>query len=122
MLFCFDVDGTLLTDKMDGEGQYVKGMIPTSILTKLEIKGHKVVIVSPSPFRPDGFKVFAEYGSNEFRWKNIESAMDYYGITKDQTVYVDDLKSNVQQIRDYGIPFVYSPEAFMIYFEMKQYI
>ena len=31
-LICFDVDGTLLTKEMENEGQYVKGIIPTSLL------------------------------------------------------------------------------------------
>ena len=116
MLFCFDVDGTLLTDKMKDEGQYVKGIIPTSILRELEQKGHRVVIVSPSPFGPGGFKVFARNGSNDYRWENIKDAMDYYGYSKDHTVYVDDLQSNLHQIMKFGISSVFTPEAFMIYY------
>ena len=114
MLLCFDCDGTLLTDKMENEGQYVKGVIPTKTLTRLEEQGHKVVIVSPSPFRPDGFKVFARNGSNDYRWENIKDAMEYYGIGEEQVIYVDDLEANRNQLIKFGIPFVFSPEAFML--------
>lgn len=113
MLFCFDVDGTLLTDKMDNEGQYVKGVIPTIILNRLEQQGHKVAIVSPSPFRPDGFKVFDRNGSNDYRWENINDAMDYYGMAKEDIIYVDDLPSNRQQILFWGAFNTMSPEIFM---------
>ena len=98
MLFCFDVDGTLLTNKMDNEGQYVKGIIPTIILDRLQQQGHHVVIVSPSPFRPDGFKVFDRNGSNDYRWENIKDAMEYYGYSGwcyGSVVYIDDLHGNL---------------------------
>src|SRR3990167_476494 len=114
MLFCFDVDGTLLTDKMEGEGQYVKGIIPTITLTRLEQQGHKVVIVSPSPFRPDGFKVFSRNGSNNYRWENINDAMEYYGISdKNNVWYIDDLDANLFKMELWGLKNVFSPKSFM---------
>lgn len=117
MLFCFDVDGTLITDEMMSiNSEYVYGIIPTEVLKDLQYAGHKVCIVSPSPYGPKGFKVFARNGSNDYRWENIRDAMDYYGFTKDQTVYIDDLQSNIQQITKFGIPFIFTPEAFMIYY------
>lgn len=115
MLFAFDCDGTLLTDKMDKEGQYVKGVIPTIILDRLAQQGHRVVIVSPSPFGPEGFKVFARNGSNDYRWENIKDAMDYYGMDNSEVAYIDDLEANRNQLIKFGIPFVYSPEVFMMY-------
>ena len=122
MLFCFDVDGTLLTDEMENEGQYVKGTIPTKTLSLLELAGHKVVIVSPSPFRPDGFKVFARNESNDYRWENIQDAMDYYGITdKSDVIYVDDLQLNRIMIIQWGVD-SYSPNGFLMFIEMKRYI
>ncbi len=116
MMFAFDVDGTLLTDKMDNEGQYVKGIIPTIVLTRLEQQGHKVVIVSPSPFRPDGFKVFARNGSNDYRWENINDAIIYYGMSKEDVIYIDDLESNRKQLLKWGVCTVVEPDVFMILF------
>lgn len=46
-LYCFDVDGALLTEEMDDESDYVKSIIKTDSLLRLEEKGHQVVIVSP---------------------------------------------------------------------------
>lgn len=115
-LFCFDVDGTLLTKEMENEGQYVKGIIPTEILIRLEREGHKIAVVSPSPYLParytDDNHWFCEYGSNEYRWKNIQDAMVCHGFHETQVIYVDDLEANRKQILDHDIIAI-SPEQFM---------
>lgn len=116
MLYCFDVDGTLLTGEMKKEGQYVKGIIPTKILIQLEKKGHKVAIVSPSPFLPERYvhnnHWFKKFGSNEYRWANVAAAMQAHNTSPKKTVYVDDLESNRKQMESMGIK-SYSPESFM---------
>lgn len=120
-LICFDVDGTLKTDEMTGYGKYVEGIIPESILIKLEKAGIKIAIVSPSPFLPkrytDKNHWFKEYGSNSYRWRNVEMAMDAYDITdKSQVLYVDDLEANIKQLRLEGIESI-TPEEFMKRYE-----
>ena len=96
MLICFDVDETLLTD--EGYGQYVEGIIPTEWLIQLQNKGHKIAIVSPSPFLPKIFREkhwFKRNGSNDYRWENIKDAMSYYNIPDtEEVIYVDDLIGN----------------------------
>lgn len=115
-LYCFDVDGTLLTDEMENEGQYVKGIIPTKKLIELEKKGNKIAIVSPSPFLParytDDNHWFKKFGSNEYRGINVEMAMNAHGISAENTIYVDDLKSNRNQLEKINVE-SYSPEKFM---------
>ncbi len=115
-LYCFDVDGTLLTDEMKDEGQYVKGLIRTKKLIELEKKGNKVVIVSPSPFLPkrytDENHWFKKFGSNEYRSINVEIAMKTYGVTAENTIYVDDLEANRKQLEKINVK-SYSPEEFM---------
>ena len=115
-LYCFDVDGTLLTDKMYNEGQYVKGIIPTSSLKQLEAKGHTIAIVSPSPYLPIEYEGddhwFNRNGSNDYRWENIQDAMKHYKVEKEDVRYVDDLDSNVKQIEKWGV-ITYSPEEFL---------
>ena len=116
MLFAFDVDGTLLTEEMENEGQYVKGIIPTQRLLNLEKDGHTIVIVSPSPFLPQRYDDvkhwIKKYGSNEYRWANVLQAMQIHGFTSKDTRYVDDLEANRKQLESYGIK-SYSPEEFM---------
>ena len=111
-LICFDIDGTLLTDKMENEGQYVKGIIPESELRRLQTLGFDIAIVSPSPFNPNGFPVFAEYGSNEYRWKNVDDAISYYRQNRFNTIYVDDLQANRNQLEKIDV-ISYTPEHFM---------
>lgn len=117
MLFCFDIDGTLLNEKMLGNDFTYAGKIPTKVLVSLLVKGHKVGIVSPSPYLPEGFEdlVYAKNGSNDYRWENIQQAMDANNITdKNTVVYVDDLESNRNNVKKFGVREVYSPEEFMI--------
>ena len=115
-LFCFDVDGTLLSKEMENEGQYVKGIIPTELLIELEKYGHTITVVSPSPYLPERYTDdkhwFKEYGSNEYRWKNVQDAMVAHDFKESQTIYVDDLEANRNQLHDQGI-FAISPEEFM---------
>jgi len=115
-LYCFDVDGTLLTEEMKGMGQYVEGIIPTEELIKLEKQGHTVVIVSPSPYLPkrytDANHWFKRNGSNDYRWENIQDAQIAHGIPVIETVYIDDLESNRNNVKIY-VKESYSPEEFM---------
>jgi len=115
-LYCFDVDGTLLTEEMQNEGEYVKGIIPTEKLVQLEENGNKVVIVSPSPFLP---KIYAnestwikDFGSNDYRWANVKKAIQIHRCAIEDTVYVDDLESNRKQLEKLGVK-SYSPQEFM---------
>ena len=62
-LLCFDVDGTLETGL---------GPISVETLQALEARGHTVVIVSPSPLRPEGLG-FPEFLSVN-RKKNLLDA------------------------------------------------
>ena len=114
-LYCFDVDGTLLSEEMKDEGQYVKGIIPTTSLKKLEAKGHTIAIVSPSPYLPACYTNddhwFSRNGSNDYRWENINDAMKHYKMPKESVRYVDDLESNRKQIEEWGV-ISYSPEEF----------
>lgn len=112
MLFCFDVDGTLLCDEMKGMGQYVEGIIRTDYLDILHGAGHHIAICSPSPYYPHKYQVFAKFGSNEYRWKNVADAMDCYQISKDSTVYIDDLEANLKQLKEYGVHTL-TPEEFL---------
>ena len=117
-LIAFDIDGTLLTDEMKNEGQYVKGVIPTVVLHNLSAKGINVALVSPSPFGPEAFKNsnhwFARNGSNDYRWENIVDAQIHFGATNDETIYVDDLEGNRTMIeKKLLLVKTYSPEEFM---------
>ncbi len=115
-LYCFDVDGTLLTKEMEGEGQYVKGIIPTEKLIEIWKSGNFIAIVSPSPYLPEQFSGsnhwFKKNGSNEYRWENVFAAQKFYKVSNEDTVYVDDLESNRNQLESYRIK-SYSPEEFM---------
>lgn len=99
-LYCFDVDGTLSNSKMNGESEYIRGIIPTSVIVDILAKGDKVAIVSPSPFYPEGFEnlIFARNGSNDYRFENIKDAMRHYNIEKRDVVYVDDLLGNLKSV------------------------
>ena len=118
-LFAFDVDGTLLTEEMKDEGQYVKGIIPTEKLIELE-KNNIVVIVSPSPFLPKRYANkkhwFKKFGSNESRWANVLLARSFYGISFEDTIYVDDLEANRKQLEKLYVK-SYSPEDFMTWLD-----
>lgn len=118
-LFAFDVDGTLLTEEMKNEGQYVKGIILTEKLIELE-KNNKVVIVSPSPFLPKRYANkkhwFKKFGSNEYRWANVTLAASVNGISLEDTIYVDDLEANRKQLEKLHVK-SYSPEDFMIWLD-----
>ena len=115
-LICFDVDGTLLTDEMENEGQYVKGIIPTETLIYLWKLGHKIAIVSPSPFLPRQFSgdnhLFKRNGSNDYRFENIIDARDYYEMSLLDTIYVDDLEANRKNVKMY-VSESFSPEEFL---------
>lgn len=115
MLFCFDVDGTLDCDEMKGMGEYVQGIIPEQAIRDLIKSNIYVAIVSPSPYYPHdllGNAVFNEYGSNEYRWKNVQDAIDHFKQNKLTTIYVDDLEANRRQLQEYGVKSI-SPEEFM---------
>lgn len=115
---CFDVDGTLLTDEMDGEGDYVKGIIPTQHLINLWKNGHQIAIVSPSPFLPVQFSGdnhwFKRNSSNDYRWENIKDAMKYYKNDGFGVMYIDDLMGNHKLVKK-ELPFTvcYTPKEFM---------
>ena len=115
-LICFDVDGTLKTDEMGNEGQYVKGIIPTDVLMELEQGGTKIAVVSPSPYLPkrytDKNHWFKDYGSNSYRWRNVQEAMDKYNVLPSETLYVDDLEANRKQLENYDVKSL-SPEEFL---------
>ncbi len=115
-LICFDVDGTLLTDEMENEGQYVKGIIPTKTLIDLWKLGHKIAIVSPSPFLPKQFRGdnhwFKRNGSNDYRFENILDARIYYKMSLLDTIYVDDLEANRKNVKMY-VSESFSPEEFL---------
>ncbi len=116
-LYTFDVDGTLLTERMKGENQYVKGIIPTSKLLELENKGHYIAIVSPSPFLPKEYEDvwFKEYESNDYRWKNIADAMLFYHEIEENTVYIDDLIGNLKSVNKvFPKMKFYTPQEFMV--------
>ena len=121
-LICFDVDGTLLTKEMDNEGEYVKGIIPTELLIDLWKQGFRIAIVSPSPFLPQQFSGdnhwFKEYGSNEYRWKNVDDAIDFYKTNRFNCIYVDDLEANRKQLEKIDV-ISYSPEKFLTTFTRK---
>ena len=121
-LFCFDIDGTLDTEEMAKRGElhggYVMGGISEYILKEIESHGSHVAIVSPSPFAPKGFKVIADFGSNDYRWRNVFDAMKHFRITKiDDVVYIDDLSANRIQLQSYAIR-VYSPSSFMTLYDV----
>jgi len=123
-LYCFDVDGTLLTEEMQNEGEYVKGIIPTEKLVELEdkgnrvviVKGNRVVIVSPSPFLPKRYDNestwIKDFGSNDYRWANVKKAIQIHRCEIEDTVYVDDLEANRKQLEKLGVK-SYSPQEFM---------
>ena len=114
-LYCFDVDGTLLTEEMQNEGEYVKGIIPTEKLVELEDKGNRVVIVSPSPFLPKRYDHestwIKDFGSNDYRWANVKKAIQIHRCAIEDTVYVDDLEANRKQLEKLGVK-SYSPQEF----------
>jgi hypothetical protein len=105
---------------MEVYGQYVKGIIPTEVLLTLEKKGINVALVSPSPLGPKAFKDskhwFCRNGSNDYRWENVLEAMNSFATSKDETVYVDDLESNRNQLLKEGVQ-SYTPEEFMFIIE-----
>lgn len=119
-LVCFDIDGTLDTAEMENEGQYVQGIVPTEVLLTLQNKSINVALVSPSPFGPEAFKDskhwFCKNGSNDYRWENVLEAMNSFAVSKAETVYVDDLESNRNQLLGEGVQ-SYSPEEFMFIIE-----
>jgi hypothetical protein len=77
-LICFDTDGTL--ECKEENSQYINGPVKLSTLERLS-KDYQIVIVSPSPYYPkydDGksiYPIFAEYGSNTMRHKNLSDAL-----------------------------------------------
>lgn len=116
MLFTFDVDGTLLTEEMQNEGEYVKGSIPTEKLVQLEDEGNTVVIVSNSPFLPkryeNEFQWIKDFGSNDYRWLNVKKAIQIHRYAIEDTIYVDDLEANRKQLEKFGVK-SYTPQEFM---------
>lgn len=123
MLICFDVDGTLLSDEMKGMGQYMEGIIPTEKLIELEKQGHKIAIVSPSPYLPRRYANekhwFKRNGSNDYRFENIVDARNYYGMCLLDTIYVDDLEGNHKNVKMY-VKESFTPEQFMMHAEQFQ--
>jgi hypothetical protein len=117
MLFTFDVDETLLTEEMENEGQYVKGVIPTQILMDLESNGHDIAVVSPSPFLPkqyaDDNHWFKRNGNSFCRLENIRDAQKYYKTDDKDTIYVDDLVGVLKMIMSQSKINCFTPEQFM---------
>ena len=115
-LICFDVDGTLLSEEMKGMGQYVEGVIPTALLIELENQGHKIAIVSPSPYLPRRYANekhwFKRNGSNDYRFENILDARNYYEMSLLDTIYVDDLEANRKNVLMY-VSESFSPQEFL---------
>jgi hypothetical protein len=115
-LICLDVDGTLDCKENDNE-QYLKGIVPTKLLLELQNKGINIALCSPSPYSPETFRNsshwFCRNGSNDYRWENVIDAMNTFRIMKSETIYVDDLESNRNQLIREGVT-SYSPEEFMI--------
>ena len=114
-LITLDVDGTLDCKENDNE-QYLKGIIPTSLLLDLQKKGINIALCSPSPYSPQVFRNsshwFCKNGSNDYRWENVIEAINTFKVTKAETIYVDDLESNRNQLLKEGVQ-SYSPEGFM---------
>lgn len=114
-LICFDVDGTLDCKENDNE-DYLKGVIPEEVLVDLWKKGYGIAIVSPSPYFPDKWKGenhwFCKNGSNDYRWENVDDAINYYKTSRYNTIYVDDLEANCKQLMKLDV-ISYSPELFL---------
>ena len=121
MLFCFDIDGTLDSLKMKGEGEYIQGIIPVKTLINLMMDKHDIAIVSPSPYYPEGFEsmIYAQNESNDYRWLNIQEAMRYNNVLDEKNVvYVDDLQGNLNLIKkQYPNMTVFTPKQFMEQFK-----
>ena len=119
-LICFDVDGTLDCKENDNE-EYLKGIIPENYLVELWKMGYGIAIVSPSPFFPEKWKGenhwFCEYGSNEYRWKNVDDAISSNKTNRFNTLYVDDLEANRKQLENLDV-ISYSPEKFLAMYHM----
>lgn len=116
-LFVFDVDRTLLTQEMDDESDYVKGVITTERLDQLEKQGHCVCITSPSPFVDkryrDGKHWIKNFESNDDRWLAVKNAMNLHGFNAENTIYIDDSEELRKQVKGaLGIK-VLSPEEFL---------
>jgi hypothetical protein len=92
-LLCFDVDGTLDSGL---------GPIPFSALQELERRGHKVVIVSPSPLRPKGTP-FPEFLSVD-RKRNLLDARAAF--PHPQVVYVSDNPGDDHLCAEVGFEYV----------------
>jgi FMN phosphatase YigB (HAD superfamily) len=118
-LICFDIDGTLDCQENDNE-QYLKGIVPTEVLLTLQNQGINIALVSPSPYGPEAFKNdkhwFQRNGSNDYRWENVLDAMNAFAVSRDETMYVDDLEANRNQLLKEGVESV-SPEGFMFIVE-----
>ena len=119
-LYCFDVDGTLLTEEMDNESDYVKGIIKTDSLLRLEEKGHQVVVVSPSPYLNKRYRDkhwVKDFESNDQRHLNVKKAMEIHSFTKEQTIYIDDGEELRKQVKESLQIKTLSPEEFLLEIE-----
>lgn len=120
ILLCFDVYGTLDCKENGGE-EYLKGIIPTSLLESLESK-FDIAIVSPSPYFHKQYKNgkhwFGRNGSNDYRLENLNDAASRYHVDYFAMIYVDDLEGNRKMIekQTHGDLICYSPEQFMSIF------
>ena len=126
LLFCLDVDGTLLTEEMKGMGQYVEGIIPTQILIALENMGHIIAIVSPSPFLPRRYANsshwFKRNGDNTYRFENIMDARNYHQMPLSHTIYVDDLEANRKSVATRYVSESFSPEKFLEMYQWNHHL
>ncbi len=115
-LYCFDVDGTIDCKENDSE-EYLKGVIKTDVLLDLEKQGHKIAIVSSSPFFPEKWKGdnywFKRNADGFCRLQNIRDAQKYHGVSDYETIYIDDLKGVLTMIRDQSNITCFSPKDFL---------
>lgn len=123
-LICFDCDETLLSEEMENEGQYIKGIISTQVLIDLENKGYKIAMVSPSPFIPKQYRGenywFKRNAEGFCRLENIRDAQRHHNVDDNNTIYVDDLKGVLNMIQSQSNITCFTPEEFLDSIEQKQ--
>ncbi len=93
-LLCFDVDGTLVSGI---------GPIPVEELHALEASGHRVVIVSPSPLRPNP-PPFPEYLSVDRKKNLLEAQAAHPG---QHPVYISDNDGDDHLSAEVGFEYVH---------------
>lgn len=99
---------------MEGESDYVRGVINTSSLRKLSRRA-VITMVSPSPFYPkesDGsptFPIFANEASSTYRHSNLNDSVDYckktFGETPTLKLYVSN-NGDLEEARKAGFVYI----------------